>query len=39
VVERPRMDSSLMPQGLERAMTEADLVHLVEYLPSLRRPR
>jgi putative heme-binding domain-containing protein len=39
VVERRQMDSSLMPQGLERAMTEADLVHLVEYLSSLRRPR
>ena len=39
VVERRRMESSLMPQGLERSMSEADLVHLVEYLSSLRRPR
>ncbi|MEO6527466.1 MAG: PVC-type heme-binding CxxCH protein [Gemmatimonadaceae bacterium] len=39
VVERRRMDVSLMPPGLERAMTEADLVHLVEYLTSLRRSR
>lgn len=39
VVERRRMESSLMQQGLERGMTEAELVHLVEYLSSLRRPR
>ena len=39
VVERRRMDSSLMPLGLERGMAEADLVNLVEYLASLRRPR
>jgi putative heme-binding domain-containing protein len=39
IVERKRMDASLMPQGLERGMTEADLVHLVEYLSSLRRAR
>ena len=39
VVERKRMESSLMPHGLERTMTEAELVHLVEYLSTLRRPR
>jgi putative heme-binding domain-containing protein len=39
VAERRRMDVSLMPPGLERGMTEGDLVHLVEYLASLRRPR
>jgi putative heme-binding domain-containing protein len=39
VTERRRMDVSLMPPGLERTMTEADLVHLVEYLASLRRAR
>jgi len=39
IAERKRMDTSLMPHGLERAMTEADLVHLVEYLSTLRRPR
>ena len=39
IAERARMDVSLMPQGLERGMTEAELVHLVEYLSSLRRPR
>ena len=39
ITERARMDVSLMPQGLERGMTEAELVHLVEYLSTLRRPR
>jgi putative heme-binding domain-containing protein len=37
VTERKRMEGSLMPHGLERAMTEAELVHLVEYLSTLRR--
>ena len=39
IAERKRMDTSLMPQGLERAMNEADLVNLVEYLSTLRRQR
>ena len=39
VTERKRLDGSLMPHGLERGMTEAELVHLVEYLSTLRRPR
>ena len=39
IAERKRMDTSLMPPGLERTMNEADLVHLVEYLSTLRRPR
>ncbi|MEO8337532.1 MAG: c-type cytochrome, partial [bacterium] len=39
VVERKRMDGSLMPKGLERALTEAQLVNLVEYLSTLRRAR
>ena len=39
ITERKRMDASLMPPGLERTMTEADLVHLVEYLSTLRRQR
>ena len=39
IVERKRMESSLMPQGLERSMTEAELVHLVEYLSTLRKAR
>ena len=39
IAERTRMDVSLMPQGLERGMTEAELVHLVEYLSTLRRAR
>ena len=39
VVERKRMDGSLMPKGLERALTEAQLVNLVEYLSTLRRTR
>ena len=39
ITERKRMDTSLMPHGLERAMNEADLVNLVEYMSTLRRPR
>ena len=39
IAERKRMDTSLMPHGLERAMNEADLVNLVEYMSTLRRPR
>ncbi|HKH94847.1 MAG TPA: PVC-type heme-binding CxxCH protein [Gemmatimonadaceae bacterium] len=39
IAERKRMDTSLMPHGLERTMNEADLVHLVEYLSTLRRQR
>ena len=39
IVDRKRMETSLMPQGLERTMSEADLVHLVEYLSTLRRQR
>ena len=39
IAERKRMDASLMPHGLERTMSEADLVNLVEYLSTLRRQR
>jgi putative heme-binding domain-containing protein len=39
IVDRKRMDASLMPHGLERTMTEAELVNLVEYLSTLRRQR
>jgi putative membrane-bound dehydrogenase-like protein len=39
IAERKRMDGSLMPQGLERTMSEADLVHLVEYLSTLKKGR
>lgn len=39
ITDRKRMDASLMPQGLERTMNEADLVNLVEYLSTLRRQR
>jgi putative heme-binding domain-containing protein len=39
IAERKRMDTSLMPHGLERTMNEADLVNLVEYMSTLRRPR
>jgi hypothetical protein len=39
IAERKRLESSLMPQGLERTMSQADLVNLVEYLASLQRPR
>lgn len=36
VAARQRLDVSLMPDGLERAMTEQELVDLVEYMVSLR---
>jgi putative heme-binding domain-containing protein len=39
IADRKRMDASLMPHGLERTMSEADLVNLVEYLSTLRRQR
>jgi putative heme-binding domain-containing protein len=39
ITDRKRMDTSLMPQGLERTMTEADLNNLVEYLASLHKAR
>jgi putative heme-binding domain-containing protein len=39
IVERKRMDTSLMPHGLERTMSEGDLVNLVEYLSTLHRQR
>jgi putative heme-binding domain-containing protein len=39
IAERKRMDASLMPQGLERTMSEADLVNLVEYLSTLKKGR
>jgi putative heme-binding domain-containing protein len=39
IVERKRMDTSLMPHGLERTMSENDLVNLVEYLSTLHRQR
>jgi putative heme-binding domain-containing protein len=39
IADRKRMDGSLMPHGLERTMSEADLVNLVEYLSTLRRAR
>jgi len=39
IAERKRMDTSLMPQGLERSMTEAELVSLVEYLSTLKHGR
>jgi putative membrane-bound dehydrogenase-like protein len=39
IADRKRVDASLMPHGLERTMSEADLVNLVEYLSTLRRQR
>ena len=36
VASRNRLDVSLMPDGLERALTEQELVDLVEYMASLR---
>ena len=39
VAERKRLESSLMPQGLQGTMSQEDLVNLVEYLSTLQRPR
>jgi len=39
ILDRKRMETSLMPQGLERTMSETDLVNLVEYLSTLHRQR
>jgi putative heme-binding domain-containing protein len=39
IAARKRMETSLMPHGLERTMTEADLTNLVEYLSSLHKAR
>jgi putative heme-binding domain-containing protein len=39
VAERKRLDSSLMPPGLQGTMSQADLVNLVEYLSTLQHPR
>ena len=36
IVSRSRLDVSLMPDGLERTMTEQELIDLVEYMSSLR---
>lgn len=37
VVERTKMKASLMPEGMHLAMSEKDLVDLVEFLSSLRK--
>ncbi|MFT5124280.1 MAG: putative heme-binding domain-containing protein [Kiritimatiellia bacterium] len=37
ITERKMMKQSLMPPGLHQAMTEAELVHLVEYLASMKK--
>ena len=37
VVSMKKMDSSMMPSGLQEAMSTQDLVNLVEYLTSLKK--
>jgi putative heme-binding domain-containing protein len=37
IVERTKMKASLMPEGMHLAMSEKDLVDLVEFLSSLRK--
>ncbi|MBI4602349.1 MAG: c-type cytochrome [Planctomycetes bacterium] len=39
VARRERQDSSLMPEGLEQTMTEAEIADLVAYLASLVGPQ
>jgi putative heme-binding domain-containing protein len=36
IVSREQIDNSLMPSNLQAAMTEQDLVDLVEYLKTLK---
>lgn len=36
VTDRTRLDVSLMPDGLEQALTEQELIDVVEYMASLR---
>jgi hypothetical protein len=36
VVSKQQMDKSLMPANLQQAMSEKELVNLVEYLASLK---
>ena len=36
VADRTRLDVSLMPDGLEQALTEQELIDVVEYMASLR---
>jgi putative heme-binding domain-containing protein len=38
IIERQRQNLSVMPAGLAQAMTRQELVDLVEYLTTLRRP-
>lgn len=38
VTKRDKLPTSLMPQGLQAMMTTQDLVDLVEYLASLKKP-
>jgi putative membrane-bound dehydrogenase-like protein len=37
VVSKKKMDSSLMPSGLQQTMTEQELVDLVEYMADLKK--
>ena len=38
IVSKKEMENSLMPSGLQAAMTEQELVDLIEYLASLKAP-
>jgi hypothetical protein len=38
VASRKEMDNSMMPANLQQAMTEQQLVDLIEYLYSLKGP-
>jgi putative membrane-bound dehydrogenase-like protein len=39
IAKRERLPASLMPSGLNQALTQDDLVNLVEYLASLKTPK
>jgi putative membrane-bound dehydrogenase-like protein len=38
IAKREKLTTSLMPSGLNQALTQEDLVNLVEYLASLKKP-
>ena len=38
VAKRDKLPNSMMPSGVNQALTQEDLVNLVEYLASLKKP-
>jgi putative heme-binding domain-containing protein len=38
IVKREKLPTSMMPSGLNQALSQQDLVDLVEYLASLKKP-